>query len=171
VPYDNAKPVGDLRFDFETGDLQGWRVVEGEFDLVVSNLPSLMGWPDVPFNKQGTYHLSTVERSGGRRGDDSMTGVIESPRFLLRGKAMSFLVGGGNGPETYVALCTTDACEFMRAGGFNSPVLRRVHWDVSPYIGKEVFLRIVDRKQRVWAHVTFDDFSTDGEMRLTSTDR
>ena len=54
--------------------------------------------------------------------------------------------------------------EVLRAGGTNSPVLRRVRWDVSPWIGKQVFLRIVDRKTRSWAHVTFDDFSVDGQL-------
>jgi arylsulfatase len=165
VPYDNVAPVGNLRFDFETGDLEGWQVVEGEFDLVVSDQPSLVGWPDVPFNKQGKHHLSTVERRDGRRGDDTMTGVIQSPRFVVRGKAMSFLVGGGNSPETYVALCSADGTELMRAGGTNSPVLQRVNWDVGQYSGQEVYLRIVDRKKRVWAHITFDDFSTEGELQ------
>jgi hypothetical protein len=162
IPYDDAPPVGKLRFDFESGDLQGWSIVEGEFDLVVSDQPSLAGWPDVPLNKQGNYHLSTVECSGGRRGNDAMTGVIQSPWFVLQGARMSFLVGGGDGPETYVALCTADGQEVLRAGGTNSPVLRRVNWDVSPYVGKTVCLRIIDRKKRVWAHITFDDFSTEG---------
>jgi hypothetical protein len=164
VPYDNAPPVGNLRFDFETGDLQGWTVVEGKFDLVVSDQPSLVGWPDVAFNKQGKYHLSTVERSDGLRGDDSMTGVLESPRFVLHDGKLSMLVGGGDGPDTYVALCTADGKEVLRAGGTNSPVLQRVNWDASSYESQEVFLRIVDRKRRVWAHITFDDFSAEGQM-------
>ncbi len=164
LPYDHAKPVGSLRFDFESGDLQGWKVVEGELDLVVSDLESLPRWKHMPFNKQGKYHVSTVERSGGRDGDDTMTGVIQSPTFVLRGRAMSFLVGGGDSPQTYVALCTDDGKELMRAGGTNGPMLRRVNWDVSAYVGQKVYLRIVDRKQRHWAHITFDDFSTEGAV-------
>ncbi len=163
VPYDNAPPVGDLRFDFETGDMQGWRVTEGQFDLVVSDRPALPMWTDVPFNKQGKYHLSTVERKSGG-GVDAMTGTIESPRFVLRGKAMSFLVGGGDSDQTYVALCTLSGKQLMQAGGTNSPVMRRVRWDVSRYVGQTLLLRIVDRKQKSWAHITFDDFSTDGQL-------
>ena len=30
---------GFVRFDFETGDLQGWEVVEGAFDYFVSDRP------------------------------------------------------------------------------------------------------------------------------------
>ncbi|NQT39890.1 MAG: sulfatase-like hydrolase/transferase, partial [Planctomycetes bacterium] len=164
VAYDNAKPVGALRFDFESGDLQGWKVVEGEFDLVVSDLKSLPRWTDVPYNKQGKYHLSTVECSDGADGNDRMTGVLQSPEFTLTGKAMSFLVGGGNHDDTYVALCTPDGKELLRTGGTNSPVLRRVRWDVAPYVGQKVMLRIVDRRTQQWAHITFDDFSCEGEI-------
>ncbi len=162
--YDNAKPVGTLRFDFETGDLQGWRVSEGRFDLIVSDLKSLPQWRHMPFNKQGTYHLSTVERRGGQPADDAMTGTVRSPTFVLEGKAMSFLVGGGDSPETYVALCAEDGTELMRAGGTNGPHLRRVTWDVGEHVGKRVYLKIVDHKKTRWAHITFDDFSTEGRL-------
>ncbi len=164
VAYDNAEPVGSLRFDFESGDLQGWQVVEGRFDLTVSDRKSLPRWTHLPFNKQGKYHLSTAECRGDRLADDTMTGVIRSPEFVLAGDAISFLVGGGDGPETYVALCTADGKELMRAGGTNGPLLRRIRWDIGSHIGQKVFLRIVDRKKRDWGHVTFDDFSAEGRV-------
>jgi len=169
VPYDNAKPAGSLRFDFETGDLQGWAVVEGKFDLVICDRPWLPQWLHVPFNKQGKFHLSTVATRGGKGYDDGMVGIIESAVFVLKGPKMSFLVGGGNSEETYVALCSEDDEELMRAGGTNSPVLRRITWDVSAHIGKKVSLRLVDQKRRVWAHLTFDDFSTEGEIDPETT--
>ncbi len=164
VPYDKAEPVGNLRFDFETATLQGWKVVEGRFDLVVSDRKSLPNFAHRPFNKQGKYHLSTVERSDAPGAADAMTGVVQSPTFTLKGKAVSFLVGGGDGPKTYVALCTDDGKEVLRAGGPNGPVLRRIRWDVGAYTGRKVFMRIVDRKQSGWGHITFDDFSADGEL-------
>jgi arylsulfatase len=160
VPYDEAEPVGDLRFDFESGDAQGWTVVEGELGVIVSARDALPQWTDVPFNKQGRYYLSTIDTEDGV--SDSMTGVIQSPIFTLTGTKMSFLVGGGDHEQTHVALCTVDGEELMRAGGTNSPVLRRVNWDVSEHQGKRVVVRIIDRKQRTWAHLTFDDFSTEG---------
>ncbi|PHS12507.1 MAG: hypothetical protein COA78_08070, partial [Blastopirellula sp.] len=36
IQYDNFKPVGNLRFTFEEGDLQGWKVVEGELPDVLT---------------------------------------------------------------------------------------------------------------------------------------
>lgn len=163
VVYDNAEPVGPLRFDFETGDLQGWKVVEGEFGLLVSDRPALPQHTYQPFNKQGEYHLSTVERADDPP-TDQMTGVVESPRFRLTGSKISFLIGGGNGPDTYAALCRPDGTELMRAGGTNGPALRRVNWDVEKYVGETVVLRVVDRKTKEWGHVTFDDFSAEGEL-------
>ncbi len=160
VPYDNARPVGSLRFDFESGDLQGWEVVEGEFDRVVSDRKSLPRWKDVPFNKQGRYHLSTVATQDDAT--DKMTGMIDSPRFRIEGGRMSFLVGGGDDERTYVALCTADGTEVLRTGGPKGPFFRRIRWDVSEWKGREVFLRIVDRKQAGWGHITFDDFSAEG---------
>lgn len=164
VVYDKAEPVGNLRFDFETGDLQGWKVVEGRFDLLLSDRKSLPNFPHRPFNKQGKYYLSTVDRKDPPGAADSMTGVLRSPTFTLRGKTISFLVGGGNSPETYVALCTDDGEEVLRAGGPNGPVLRRIRWEVGDYLGRKVFLKIVDQKQSGWGHVTFDDFSAEGEL-------
>ncbi len=164
VPYDQRPPLGNLRFDFETGDLQGWTVVEGKFDLLVCDRPALPQWPHVPFNKQGKYHLSTVAKCGGKGTDDAMTGVLQSPEFIIQGPQMSFLVGGGDSDATYVALCSTEGEELKRAGGTNSPVLRRVVWDVIDYRDRRVFLEIVDRKQRSWAHLTFDDLSCEGQI-------
>ncbi len=162
VTYDNAEPVGPLRFDFESGDLQGWQVVDGQFDLLVSDRKGLPGHPYQPFNKQGKYHLSTVERKDGPPAD-AMIGVIESPRFKITGKRMSFLIGGGQGGQTYVALCNADGKEMMKADGTAGPAMRRVNWDVGRHTGQTVFLRIVDRKKSGWGHVTFDDFSAEGE--------
>ena len=55
-----------VRFDFETGDLQGWEIVEGQFDYFVSDRDVFHNrYPDQPtnrYNKQGKYYLSTVER-------------------------------------------------------------------------------------------------------------
>ncbi len=63
-------------FNFETGDLQGWKVVEGELDRIVSDRKSLPQWKDVPYNKQGKYYLSTVDTEDSAT--NKMTGVIKS---------------------------------------------------------------------------------------------
>lgn len=164
VTFDQAKPVGDLRFDFEDGDLGEWSVVEGKFDQPVTDRGGLPNHPQQPFNKQGRYLLFTGHRRDRTTGDDSMTGVIESPGFVLRGTRISFLVGGGASDRTYVALCNQDGDELRTARGQNGPALTRVHWEVAELRGMTLRLRIVDRNSAGWGHVTFDDFSCDGEL-------
>ena len=167
VAYDQAKPVGNLRFDFESGDLQGWQIVEGQFEQLITDRAGLPNHPRQPFNKQGKYLIFTGHRMKQARGDDSQIGLIESPAFVLRGDQMSFLVGGGVGKNTYVALCSKAGKELQKVSGENGPALRRIHWDVSEYQGQTVKLRIVDQSQVDWGHVTFDDFSCEGELVRT----
>ncbi|MFG0333828.1 MAG: sulfatase [Maioricimonas sp. JB049] len=164
VRYDNAKPAGNLRFTFEEGDLGDWRIVEGEFGQPVTDRDALPNHRRQPFNKQGKYFLFTGHRADRAQGDDRFTGVIESPLFVLKGDTIRFLVGGGSGPQTYVALCDEEGTELMKVHGRNGPALQRVDWDVSAHQGKRLRLRIVDRSTGGWGHVTFDDFSCEGEL-------
>ena len=166
-PYDNAKPVGSLRFDFES-DIQGWRVVEGDLPAARSDVS--------PFylrgrtNKQGRALLNTLARTPDGIGGDKLTGVLESPVFELRGDRMSFLVGGGSHPETHVALCdAATGKELMKASGNNSWTMQRVNWQVGKLRGRKLLLRLVDRHTGGWGHVIFDDFSTDGVLDPAAT--
>ena len=102
-------PAGEVRFDFESGQLAPWRVVEGAFENLVSSRETFHNnYAEIPgnrYNKQGRYYLSTVERKSGPS-NDSLTGVVESPVFVLEGPEISFLLGGGQAENVYVALCT-----------------------------------------------------------------
>ncbi|HYW79832.1 MAG TPA: hypothetical protein VE890_09665, partial [Thermoguttaceae bacterium] len=127
-------------FDFETGDMQGWRVVDGQFAKLLNDREMFRNRRDTKFNKQGKFFLDTVEV-----GTDTQTGIVESPVFVLTGKEATLQIGGGKHKETYVALCTLDGKEVLKAHGVNDEVFQPARWDVTPYIGKRVFLRIVDQ--------------------------
>ena len=101
---------GVVRFDFETGDLQGWTVVEGSFGRLVCE-------PRDVQNSQGKLLLTTLQREREAEKSDGMTGVAESPVFTLRAPEITFRVGGGQHKTTYVALCTLDSREHLRASG------------------------------------------------------
>jgi len=103
--YNRVEPLGDLRFDFEAGDLQGWRIVEGELETPVTGRANFHTLPDVPWNKQGRYFLSTLEAKEGAR-DRTQVAVLESPVFRMNDGRMSFLVGGGQHADTL--LCTVE---------------------------------------------------------------
>jgi len=162
-----AEP-GVVAFDFESGDLQGWRVVEGRFDRLVADIEFFHNEPQVRYNKQGRYFLNTIELGNGSRTDE-MTGVLESPVFVLKGGRATLLVGGGSHADTYVALCTEDGKEVRRASGKDTERFQRVAWDVAALAGQKVFLRIVDRNRGGWGHVLFDDFRAEGEVDARAT--
>ncbi|NIP97413.1 MAG: hypothetical protein GWO24_29860, partial [Akkermansiaceae bacterium] len=162
--YDRRKPLGSLRFTFESGTLEGWKVVEGKLGEPVSGAVSLPRWKHKPFNREGKFHLSTI--ATGKGPSDRQTGVLESPPFALRGDRASFLVSGGYHPATlYVALCDAATGEVLhREGGPEGPRMHRVYWDVTAWKGMTVRLRIVDRNTGGWGHLCFDDFSVEGEL-------
>ena len=167
-----ANPPPLLRFDFETGDLQGWRVVEGEFEHPVSEREVFHNtYPEIPgnrYNKQGRYHLSTVERRSGPS-NDPMTGVIESPVFVLDAPELSFLVGGGQGEDVYIALCTEDGRELRKTRGRDTEIMRREEWSEPGWVGQRLFLRVVDASSGGWGHVTLDDFAARGRIDAPAT--
>ena len=169
APSCRAQGNATVRFDFETGDLQGWKIVEGAFPKLLTDRPNFHHG-NIPYNKQGKYFISTLETPAGTP-DDSPTGVAESPVFTLAGPDMSLLVGGGDHPETYVALCTLDGEEALRAQGKNDQIMQRVTWHAPELVGKQVFLRMVDAHTGGWGHVTFDDFTAQGTLDPAATEK
>ena len=158
----SARAADEVRFDFESGDLDGWKVLEGRFDSLISERETFHNSPTERYNKQGRYFLSTLERADGTA-DDTQVGVVQSPTFTLGGPKMSFLIGGGNHPDTYVALCTEDGKEALKASGANAEKMRLMEWNAPDLVGKRVFLRVVDRNTGSWGHVTLDDFRAIGQ--------
>ena len=98
------------------------------------------------------------------RGSDQQTGVIVSPLFIPKGGEMTFRVGGGGGPATYVALCTADGTEVQTARGVNNQLMQKASWDLAPYVGKKMFIKIVDESTDGWGHITADNFQFDAEV-------
>lgn len=151
-------------FDFESGKLQPWKVVAGEFRHVIGNRDSFFHNRG-EYNKQGDYYLTTLETSAtAERGADQQTGVIVSPLFIPKGGEMTFRVGGGSGPATYVALCTADGKEVQTARGVNDQLMQKASWDLAPYAGARMFIKIVDRSTTGWGHITADNFQFDAEV-------
>ncbi|MCX6846237.1 MAG: hypothetical protein NTU84_06725, partial [Verrucomicrobia bacterium] len=84
------------RFDFETGDLQGWQIVEGKLAAPVCSRATYHNTALGPtYHKEGKYFISTLEAGDGSM-NSTQTAVIKSPVFVLEGPAISFLIGGGS---------------------------------------------------------------------------
>ena len=153
-----------VSFDFESGKLEPWKVVEGDFGHIVGNRDSFFHNKG-EYNKQGDYYLSTLEiNATAESGSDQQTGVIVSPLFIPKGGEMTFRVGGGGGPATYVALCTADGTEVQTARGVNNQLMQKASWDLTSHVGKRMFIKIVDESTDGWGHITADNFQFDAAV-------
>lgn len=151
-------------FDFESGKLEPWKVVEGEFGHLIGSRDEFFRIKR-EYNKQGKYYLTTLESSAdAERGTDAQTGVIVSPLFIPQGGKMTFRIGGGHGPSTYVALCSAAGKEIQLARGVNNQVMQTAAWDLAPYAGQKMFIKVVDHSADGWGHITLDDFQFDAKV-------
>ncbi len=176
-----APPSNATHWNFEDGTLQGWTVQPGSnFGPLITDRVYYHNTPTVPWNKEGRYFLSTEEDPNGNF-NDSYTGVINSPNFTLTKPTVSVLVGGGGSPQTYVAACLADAtqphgCKVVgKANGTDEEPFLYRNMDLSAFLGKTVFLQVVDQSQGGWGHVTLDDVrvnypSSPRNVRTSRTD-
>ncbi len=149
---------------FETGDLTGWKTLEGT--ALVKNGVVSTGqyyWEDRSVYGEGEYYLD-----GSNNGAiaENLTGAIRSTKFTLGGDGyISFMIGAGNG-NCYVALCdgaTDEELLVMHNDYFSDPslalTLLRVYMDASAYLGKVVYLKVVDANDGGgFAFLNVDDF-------------
>ena len=151
-------------FDFESGNLHPWKVIAGEFGHPVGNRSEFFH-NGREYNKQGEFYLTTLEHSAdAAKGLDQQTGVLVSPLFVPEAGPMTFRIGGGRGQSTYAALCTAAGREISFARGMNDQVMQLAEWDLTPFAGQRMFIKIVDNSTTGWGHITVDDFQFDGKV-------
>lgn len=144
--------AGMMKWDFEDGTLQGWKVVSGDAGIQPSDNDNDRWGGN--FGKQGKYFIGTFESFK----DDARV-ELRSPEFTLSSDYMSLLVGGGSYADgEYIALCrASDGEVLQRETGSNSETMFRRAWDVSKFKGQKVYLKIVDRETGGWGHINVDD--------------
>lgn len=107
-----ALKLSEVKWDFESGTLEGWTVVSGDLGKQPSSNDDDR-WQG-NFGKHGKYFIGTYE-DGAKANGDGATGEIRSPVFLVDSGAIALLVGGGNDANTtYVALCDADGDKELR---------------------------------------------------------
>ncbi|MFP4976883.1 GH32 C-terminal domain-containing protein [Paenibacillus sp. CN-4] len=161
---------------FETGDLTGWTVMEGEAFGTDSVSDETTWWAEqIPYNQEGTYHLN------GWKYNEAATGVLRSSTFELGGTGwITFRLGGGkHTDQAYVSISDADTGKLIaRYGnsefndsGFPDPAqgmrlanMQEYKADLSKYIGKRLYIEIVDHALSDWGVIFADAFHTFNEM-------
>ena len=151
---------------FETGDLTGWKIIDGQALSRAAIVPtSQYYWTDRAVYGDGEYYLD-----GSNNGtiQESLTGAIRTKKFTLAGDGyITFMMGSGNG-GSYVALCdggTDEELIKVTNDYFSDPALAltllRMYMDASEYIGRVVYLKVVDANDGSnggFAFINVDDF-------------
>jgi putative membrane-bound dehydrogenase-like protein len=154
-----AGPDGKpLNVDFEQGSLKDWTATGEAFakqpirgDTVAKRRTEMKS------DHQGEYWIGTFENGLG----DKPQGVLTSVPFKVAYAWASFLVGGGSLPKTKVELVLKDGEServVFRASGQDSENLRPIVANLTPYVGKQMFIRVVDQESGPWGHINFDNF-------------
>ena len=158
----------EFTLDFEEGNLRGW-IQTGE---AFRHQPTLDDNPSArergqPSNHQGRFWIGTFEKYQGRRGQtpgdiqgDGPRGVLTSSFFIVPSGTLTFLIGGGSSYQTRVELYSRDpdATGLPFATGNDTETMRRVTWNLTPFVGKRMQIRIVDDSSDPWGHINVDDF-------------
>ncbi|QDU29944.1 FG-GAP repeat protein [Anatilimnocola aggregata] len=161
-------PVGEdgqpLNLSFEDGTLKDWTAtgdafngqpIKGEID------------PKRPYgvgkkaDHTGQYWIGTFEKLL-----DKPKGTLSSKPFKVTEPFASFLLAGGNHPETRLELvllpdpAVKDSQErvISTSRGTNTESLRPMVVDLTPHLGKLIYIRLVDDHSGGWGHINFDDF-------------
>ncbi len=161
---------GLLNGNFETGDLTGWTIVNGNAETLTvtdaitywaddANFKDMNGEPVQKYLQEGSYFLI----SDGAGEDQLVT--LKSANFTLAGDGIiTFKFGIAGNTACYVALCDAKTnVELIKVTNdyFADPtlaqvLLRRVIY-ANDYIGREVYIKIVDGANSGFGFLNFDD--------------
>jgi putative membrane-bound dehydrogenase-like protein len=158
-PTANDQP---LDLGFESGTLQNWTSDGNAFTVIEGG--AINGSSTTTKTGHAGTHWVTSQLGGS-----SMKGSLSSVPFRVTQPFASFLLSGGAFSSTRVELVTADDKNIIYSiTGANHAMLRPAVVDLTPYVGREIFVRLVDEetgastavyiRENPWAHLSFDNF-------------
>jgi putative membrane-bound dehydrogenase-like protein len=153
-------PVGSngraLNLGFEKGTLDDW-VATGEAfkgQPVKGDAPTARG-RGMKSEHDGQFWIGGYEVSL----NDKPQGTLSSVPFKVTQPYASFRIAGGSQHSTRVELVRRDNNRVIaERSGDDTETLKPVAVDLRPYVGQEIFIRVVDASSGGWGHINFDDF-------------
>ncbi|MFA5421183.1 MAG: glycoside hydrolase family 125 protein [Bacilli bacterium] len=159
--------------DFETGDLTGWDIVDGEAFTDEGISDAEMVDETVSYGKVGTYFFKGREIEGR----DGYEGRLRSSTFEVGGSGIiTFYLGGGLHPGlTYLSIFdATSNLEMKRYANshFHDPAFNNqggdyfvenlvpYYADISDLIGSSVYALLVDRSKDNHGYLSVDEIVT-----------
>jgi hypothetical protein len=137
-------PLGGA-LTFDAPGLAGW---QGDVATYHSGPPTAQG----ELGAVRGFHGSGALSSGSR--NDPARGTITSPPFVLQGRRLSLLVGGGSRRRRVGVELLVDDVSVQSASGVDGDFLYPALWDITEHQGKNARLRVFDRSKD--AHVLVD---------------
>ena len=136
---------------------------------------------DIKPGRVGQYWIGTMENhptdnisTWGMTQGDGPTGTMSSAPFVIAGRSMGFLIGGGCDIRKIFVDLLINGVSVLKASGQCEEEMRRVTWDLRPWQGKVATLRVADLSSRSpWGHINFDDvvfsWKVEGETDSSSS--
>jgi hypothetical protein len=140
-------------FDFESGQLDGWRAQGKAFDPGVTTAVRDFQQPIAAH--RGHYLLNSFHPHLL----DQATGSVTSPEFVIDRARLAFRAGGGSSSKLRVELVVDGQVVRTAAGaGRNFEVLLPIIWDVSDLLGMPATIVVSDEETGGWGHMLVDAF-------------
>ena len=139
--------------DFEGTDYGDWKVSGDAFGKAPARgtLPGQM-------HVEGFMGKGLVNSFNG---GDKTTGLLQSPKFKIERKFITFLIGGGGYANETCMNLLVDGKVVRTAAGPNtdsggSELLGPATWEVTEFVGRDASITIVDEHKGGWGHINVD---------------
>ena len=160
-------PYQVLNGDFETGDLTGWTLETTLGDTAMGYVSSQdVFWKNLSklYNKDGNYLFTGIEDVMGSM--EAAHGTLTSSKFTIGGCGfITFKLGGGYNPDCYIEIVDAETNEAIAKYHNDNTDNNEGHMflfkaDLSEFMGKEVYIRVVDNASAAWGCLAVDSFIT-----------
>lgn len=162
-----SDPYQVLNGDFESGDLTGWTLTleSGETEIgYVSEQNVFWKNADKPYNKDGRFLFTGIEDVKGSM--EAAKGSLTSSTFTVGGCGfITFKLGGGYNPECYIEIVDASTDQAIARyhndnADSNEGYMFCFKADLTDLLGREVYIRVVDKAENAWGCLAVDSFIT-----------